>query len=120
KNRLREQDIHKIVDVFNKQLPVDKYSRMVSLAEIEEKEFNLNIPRYIDSAEPEDIQNIEAHLQGDIPANDIDALQPYWKVYPGLQSHLFTKSRREGFAKLKIAKEDIKQNIFNHPEFVTY
>lgn len=120
KNRLREQDIHKIVDVFNKQLPVAKYSRMVSLAEIEEKEFNLNIPRYIDSTEPEDIQNIEAHLQGDIPAADIDALQAYWKVYPSLQKHLFTKSNREGFTKLNIAKEDIKQSIFAHPEFVAY
>lgn len=84
KNRLREQDIHKIVDVCNKQLELPKYSRIVSLAEIEEKEFNLNIPRYIDSTEAEDIQNIEAHLQGDIPNADIAALQYYWNVYPTL------------------------------------
>src|SRR3989344_3618158 len=75
KNRLRTQDIHKIVDVFNKQTPVEKYSRMVSVAEIEKNEFNLNIPRYIDSQEAEDIQDIEAHLKGDIPTKDIDDLQ---------------------------------------------
>lgn len=120
KNRLREQDIHKIVDVFNKQIEVSKFSRMVSLAEIAEKEFNLNIPRYIDSTEPEDIQNIEAHLQGDIPNADLEALQNYWTVYPTLETHLFEKSKRPNFSKLKIAKEDIKQNIFSHPEFVTY
>jgi type I restriction enzyme M protein len=120
KNRLREQDIHKIVDVFNKQIEIAKFSRMVSTTEIEEKEFNLNIPRYIDSTEPEDIQNIEAHLKGDIPNQDIDALQNYWSVYPSLQKHLFEKSTRSNFSKLKIPKEDIKQAIFSHPEFVNY
>ncbi len=63
KNRLREQDIHRIVDVFNKQLEIEKYSRMLPVTEIEDKEFNLNIPRYIDSQETEDIQDIEAHLR---------------------------------------------------------
>jgi len=120
KNRLREQDIHKIVDVFNKQIEIPKYSRMIPVAEIEEKEFNLNIPRYIDSTEPEDIQSIEAHLQGDIPNADIDALQNYWTVYPSLKNHLFGKSTRANFSKLNIAKDGIKQNIFSHPEFVAY
>ncbi len=120
KNRLREQDIHKIVDVFNRQLEIPKYSRMVPFTEIAEKEFNLNIPRYIDSTEPEDIQNIEAHLQGDIPYADIDALQPYWDVYPSMRKILFDKSKRDNFCKLKINKEEIKQNIFSHPEFVSY
>ena len=120
KNRLREQDIHKMVDVFNKQLEIPKYSRMVPVAEIEEKEFNLNLPRYIDSTEPEDIQNIEAHLQGDIPNADVDALQNFWAVYPSLKSHLFGKSKREGFSKLNIEQDEIKQSIFSHPEFTAY
>lgn len=68
KNRLREQDIHKIVDVFNKQLEVAKYSRMVPVEEIAGNEYNLNIPRYIDSQEEEDIQDIEAHLLGGYPS----------------------------------------------------
>ena len=74
KNRLRAQDIHKIVDVFNKRLDVPKYSRMVPFEEIEKNEFNLNLPRYIDSQTPEDLQDIEGHLHGGIPAADIDAL----------------------------------------------
>ena len=66
KNRLRDQDIHKIVDVFNKQQEILKYSSIVPINEIESKEYNLNIPRYIDSQEEEDIQDIEAHLKGGI------------------------------------------------------
>lgn len=120
KNRLRQQDIHKIVDVFNKKIELPKYSRMVSIAEIEEKEFNLNIPRYIDSTEIEDIQNIEAHLSGGIPNIDIEALQNYWEVYPNLKNQLFEKSQKENFSTLKIAKDQIKQTIFSHPEFVNY
>lgn len=67
KNRLRSQDIHKVVDVFNKCQEVPKYSRMVSVEEIEKNEFNLNLPRYIDSQTPEDLQDIEGHLKGGIP-----------------------------------------------------
>jgi type I restriction enzyme M protein len=120
KNRLREQDIHKIVDVFNKQVEIPKYSRMVSVTEIEEKEFNLNIPRYIDSQEAEDIQDIEAHLKGGIPDADIEALEQYWTVYPTLKKQLFSKSDRNGFGTIKVTDDAIKQAIFSHPEFTTY
>lgn len=122
KNRLREQDIHKIVDVFNRQLPMPKYSRMASLIEIGDakNDYNLNIPRYIDSQETEDIQDIEAHLLGDIPNPDIDALEKYWKVYPTLKSGLFSASKRKKYSKLIIAKEEINNLIFNHSEFVGF
>lgn len=120
KNRLRAQDIHKIVDVFNRQLEIPKYSRMVSVVEIEKNDFNLNIPRYIDSQEAEDIQDIEAHLKGDIPTQDIEDLQNYWSVYPTLKTSLFGESRREGYSTLKIAQEEIKHTIFLHPEFTKY
>ena len=73
KNRLRAQDIHKIVDVFNKRVEIEKYARMVSFEEIERNEFNLNLPRYIDSQEPEDVQYIAGHLQGGIPEADVQA-----------------------------------------------
>ena len=72
KNRLRSQDIHKIVDIFNRQVELPKFSRMVPFAEIEKNEFNLNLPRYIDSQEAEDIQDIEGHLKGGIPKADVD------------------------------------------------
>jgi len=120
KNRLREQDIHKIVDVFNKQLEIPKYSRMVSVVEIEKNEFNLNIPRYIDSQEDEDIQDIEAHLLGDMPNADIDALKHYWEVYPSLRKQIFADSSRTNYCKLLVAQDAIKSVIFSHPEFIAY
>ena len=120
KNRLREQDIHSIVDVFNKQTEVPKYSRMVAVEEIERNEYNLNIPRYIDSQEAEDIQDIEAHLRGGIPKQDIDALGDYWSVYPTLKDALFSTDSREGYVELKIAQDEIKNTIFSHPEFTGY
>lgn len=122
KNRLREQDIHKVVDVFNKQIEVPKFSRLVSIKEIkdEKNDFNLNIPRYIDSQEEEDIQDIEAHLLGDIPKADIDALNEYWEVYKTLRTKLFSTSKRKNYLQLKVVKDTIKQTIFNHPEFVSF
>lgn len=121
KNRLRDMDIHQIVDAFTKQTEIAKYSRIVPFAEIEKHEFNLNIPRYIDSAEPEDLQDIDAHLHGDIPKADIAALQGYWDIFPSLQASLFEKSRRSAnYLTLQIAKDAIKPTIYQHAEFVRY
>ena len=122
KNRFREQDIHRIVDVFNRQMEVPKYSRMVPISEIADakNDYNLNIPRYIDSQEEEDIQDIEAHLLGGIPQADIDALQNFWTVYPSLKDVLYTKSNRANYCNLKVEHEQIKHTIFSHPEFTAY
>ncbi|HFU3727015.1 TPA: type I restriction-modification system subunit M [Streptococcus suis] len=120
KNRLREQDVHKIVEVFNKQLEIPKFSRMVSVEEIESNEYNLNIPRYIDNQEEEDMQDIAAHLQGGIPAADIDALQKYWDVYPTMKESLFRINNREGYYDLKVENEKIKEAVFEHQEFILY
>lgn len=120
KNRLREQDIRKITDVFNNQKEIAGYSRMVAVAEIEGNEFNLNIPRYIDSQETEDMQDIEAHLLGDIPNADIQELHPFWDVFPNLKSTLFETSKRKDYSKLKVSKDQIKQSIFEHSEFISF
>jgi type I restriction enzyme M protein len=120
KNRLRHQDIHKIVDVFNKQLELPKYSRMVSVAEIEANDYNLNIPRYIDSSETEDLQDIEAHLKGGIPNADVDGLFAYWQVFPTLQTQLFDIGARAGYSAMKVAAAEVKPTIYAHPEFVSY
>lgn len=122
KNRLRSQDIHKIVDVFNKQLPIPKYSRLVLKEEITDpkNDYNLNIPRYIDSQEEEDIQDIAAHLQGGIPSRDIDGLEEYWKVYGTLKNDLFKESSRADYWDLMVDQDEIKNTIFNHPEFKEY
>jgi type I restriction enzyme M protein len=119
KNRLRAMDIHKIVDAFNKRLDVPKYARMAPLAEIEKNEFNLNLPRYIDSQTPEDLQDMAGHLQGGIPAADIDALERYWAVCPKLRNTLF-KRRRPGYLDLAVEKVAIKPAIYDHPEFTTF
>jgi type I restriction enzyme M protein len=122
KNRLREQDIHKIVDTFTKQIEIHKYSRFVPLSEIsgQKNDYNLNIPRYIDNQEAEDIQDIEAHLLGGIPNVDIEALNSYWEVYPSLKSELFKSCERPNYSELKIPKESIRQTIFNHNEFLSF
>lgn len=122
KNRLRERDIHKIVDTFNNQIEIEKYSRIIPISEIEDpkNDYNLNIPRYIDSQEEEDIQDIEAHLLGGIPNRDLDNLEDYWKVYSTLKSSLFKPSKRANYSDLVIPKEEIKNTIFNHPEFTAF
>lgn len=119
KNRLRSQDIHKIVDAFTKALDIPGFSRMVPFAEIEKNEFNLNLPRYIDSQKTEDRQDIEGHLRGGIPQADIDALSAYWDVCPKLKSALF-KECRPGYVELAVEKAAIKTTIFEHPEFVAF
>lgn len=119
KNRLREQDLHKIVDVFNYQKEEEKYARFVPFDEIEKNEYNLNIPRYIDTQEDEDVQDLDAHLNGGIPVRDVDALEDYWKVYPSLRKDLFSPLR-EGYVSLNVAPTDIKETIYRHPEFHAY
>lgn len=121
KNRLRAQDIHKIVDVFNKQLESDRFSRMVPYEEIAIKnDYNLNIPRYIDSSEPEDIHDLDAHLNGGIPARDIDSLQDYWDILPNLRKVLFTPSKRAGYFDSCVKAQEVKPTILNHEEFQSF
>ena len=119
KNRLRDMDIHKIVDVFNTRRDVRKYARMVPFAEIEKNEFNLNLPRYIDSQEPEDRQDIEGHLRGGIPVADVDALQRYWDVCPHLRYNLFTDNR-PGYVDLTVERSAIKSSIYGYTEFAAF
>jgi len=117
KNRLRAQEIHKIVDAFTKQVEIEKFSRMVPISEIEKNEFNLNIPRYIDSSEPEDLQDIAAHLLGGIPERDVDALSSYWGVLPDLRQELFGPGPRPGACSPKVEAVGVKPAILEHKDF---
>ena len=119
KNRLRSQDIHKIVDVFNRQQEMPGYSKIVSFEEIEKNEFNLNLPRYIDSREAEDIHDIAGDLQGGIPIADVDSMAAYWDVCPGLRTSLFTDNR-PGYVDLAVDKAETKSAIYEHPEFAAF
>ena len=119
KNRLREQDIRKIVDVFNQELIIPKYSRLVPITEIAKNDYNLNLPRYIDTQEVEDIQDIKAHLQGGIPKADVEALANYWEIYPSLKQELF-QPLESGYLQIKVSPDEVKKYIFEHPEFTNY
>lgn len=121
KNRLRPRDMHKIVDAFVNQKGIDRFSRMVPLSEIRDpkNDYNLNIPRYIDSSEPEDIQDLHAHLQGGIPNRDLDALQPYWDAFPSLRAELF-KPLREGYSELVVDKANVQSRVTESPEYQAF
>ena len=125
KNRLREQDLHRIVDSFQKLDDVPGYARMVPLSEIasEKNDYNLNLPRYIDSTEAEDIQDLDAHLNGGIPNRDLfgvaSALAPYWQVMPALRATLFAPLR-EGYSQLQQPVAEIKAAILEHVEFSAF
>jgi type I restriction enzyme M protein len=122
KNRLREQDIHRIVDVFNRQVELLRYSRMVPVAEIANpaNDYNLNIPRYIDSSEPEDLHDLEAHLNGGIPNRDIDALGEYWSVFPSVREALFKSNGRAGYSDAMLDAPRVKPTILEHVEFKAF
>lgn len=122
KNRLRAQDIHRIVDTFNRQVEAPRYSRMVPLAEITDpkNDFNLNLPRYIDSTEPEDLHDIDAHLRGGIPDRDIDGLDRDWEVFPSLRTLLFAPNGRPGYKELAVPVGEVKATILGHPEFAAF
>ena len=120
KNRLREQDIYKIVTTFNSMIEVSGFSRFVPFDEIINKNsYNLNIPRYIDSTEKEDLQSIEAHLYGGIPQDDIDNIPHFWNVFPNLKNQIFGEYSK-GFYKLLIQKDDVHKTISENIEFLEY
>jgi len=117
KNRLRERDIHKITDAYTREAEIKGYSRLVPYDEIVRNDFNLNIPRYIDGSDPEDLQDIEAHLKGGVPNRDIDLLAEFWDVMPGVRATLFGPNPRAGYSDPLIEPEDVRTTIRNHPEF---
>lgn len=118
KNRLREQDIKRIVDAWDAQQSIDHYCRLVGWDEIESNDYNLNIPRYIQPKDTEIQHDIEAHLHGGLPAHDVDGMQTYWNACPSLKVSLFN-STANGYYSLKPAKADIAQSIEKDPSYVS-
>src|SRR6266404_6045136 len=119
KNRLRERDLHQIVDVFTNAETHPGYSRLVPHDEIAKNDFNLNLPRYIDTQEAEDIQDIGGHLHGGIPTGDVDALGDYWTICPALRAALF-KANRPGYHDLLVEAAQLKTTIHGHPQFAAF
>lgn len=122
KNRLREQDIHKIIDTFLSGTENPKYSRIVPIEEIasEKNDYNLNIPRYIDNQDEEDIQDIQAHLSGGFPRHDVESLEAYWQVFPTLKKDLFNTTEREGYFELSVETESVREFILNHENSIDF
>lgn len=116
-NKLRASDIKRIVDAVMNRESIDKFSRLVSREEIRSNDYNLNIPRYVDSSEPAETWDIYASMFGGIPMTEIDSLEEYWKAFPTLKSALFTNS---DIPYVELATEDIKNTIKNHADIKTF
>lgn len=121
KNRLRECDIFRIVETFTGELEDDPtYSRRVPISEIvDENDCNLNLSRYLESYDVEDIQDIDGHLRGGIPIRDVDSLELYWRAFPGLRDKLF-EPMRDGYLQLRIEKPELRETIERDPAYLTY
>lgn len=119
KNRLREQDVRRIVDVWHAHKPVAHFARFVEKEEIVRNDYNLNLPRYIESEDAEILQDIEAHLRGGLPQHDIEQLQHYWDACPALKDTLFAPiTDRPGYFRLLCDKSLIRETVQQHPDFV--
>ncbi|GAA9936301.1 type I restriction-modification system subunit M [Helicobacter pylori] len=123
KNRLREQDVQKMIDTFNALKEIPYYSKMVSLEEISANDYNLNIARYI-AAKPESEKDlfalINSHKASYLPKNEIKAYAPYFQVFKELKNTLFKKSDKEGYYALKTECENIKDLITQSSEFQAF
>ncbi|WRA31871.1 type I restriction-modification system subunit M [Helicobacter pylori] len=123
KNRLREQDVQKMIDTFNAYKEIPYYSKMVSLEEISANDYNLNIPRYIaakQESEKDLFALINSHKASYLPKNEIKAYDPYFQVFKELKNTLFKKSDKEGYYALKTECENIKELIIQRLEYQTF
>ena len=112
-NKLRACDIKKIADTVAKRETIPGYSKVVSRDEIRANDYNLNIPRYVDSSEAPETWDIYASMFGGIPYSEIEELSEYWDAFPGLKEDLFTKDS-EAYASLAVS--DVKAAIKNHED----
>ncbi len=121
KNRLRDQDVQKMIDTFNAYKEIPYYSKMVSLEEISANDYNLNIPRYI-AAKQELEKDLFALINSPsyLPKNEIKAYAPYFQVFKELKNTLFKKSDKEGYYALKTECENIKELITQSLEYQTF
>ena len=112
-NKLRESDIKKIVDTFKNRLSIDKYSKVVSRDEIRQNEYNLNIPRYVDSSEKVEGWDIYALMFGGIPENELSDYNEYWNAFPTLRDDLYSKT---GSSYYGLNTDDVKATIKNNKD----
>lgn len=116
-NKLRARDIRKIVDTYNGRLDLPKFSRKVSRAEIRQNEYNLNIPRYVDSSEKAESYDVYATMFGGVPKSEIGELDEEFSVFKTLSSQLFTNSETPY---VQAKTEDVKNVIENNQDVKTF
>lgn len=116
-NKLRACDIKKITDTVVKRLDIEKYSRKVSKEEIRANDYNLNIPRYVDSSERAESFDLYASMFGGIPVKELAELNKYWEAFPNLKSDLFTES---GIPYVDLKHEDIKKVVAEHNDTISF
>ena len=116
-NKLRASDIKKIVDTVNGRVSVPSYSRLVPKTELQANDYNLNIPRYVDSSEPTESWDLYASMFGGIPVSELDALADFWNAFPGLRATLFADN---GTPYVAPQVEDLAQTIRTHREVQRY
>lgn len=123
KNKLREQDIYKIITTYTSKIEEKGYSKDVQISDLifdeNSKQYTLNIPRYIESIEKDDIQDINAHLYGGIPTLDVDNLELYWNVFPSIKDKLFSPLR-DGYLQLLVDKDNIRNTIYTDEDYKQY
>lgn len=120
KNRLREEDIKKIVDTYNNKIIESKYSDNVSIEKIVSEQYNLNIPRYVDASLDELKPDLKAHLLGGIPKSNIDFYNNFWTVAPKLKNSLFSNDTKKGYYILNIEKDEVLTKINESLEIKSY
>ena len=117
-NRLREEDIQRIVDTWEAWVDVPHYARFVPQEEIEKNDYNLNIPRYIETRDTEIVQDIDAHLKGGLPKHDIEQLSDYWDALPTLKDEL-VKDQGNGYYAWAVSREQIDGIINDNEDYQT-
>ncbi len=116
-NVLRACDIKKIVDAVTHRQTIPQFSRLVTRDEIRDNDYNLNIPRYVDSSEKTERWDIYASMFGGIPESELSDLEDYWNAFPGMKEDLF-RSLNSGYCELET--DDLSDVIKNHPSVQTF
>lgn len=116
-NKLRASDIKKIADTVTGRLTLPRYSRLVPKTEIQANDYNLNIPRYVDSSEPAESWDLYASMFGGIPVSELEALADFWKAFPGLRAALFTDN---GTPYVELSVQNLSPAIGEHPEVAQF
>jgi type I restriction enzyme M protein len=107
-NKLRASDIRRIADAYEARTDIERFCRVVDKSEVRANDYNLNIPRYVDSSDRAQSWDIYATMFGGIPTTEVDALDRYWRAFPGLRDELFEQTNP---ASMRLKCEDVDDTV---------